>query len=165
MLPAGDYMLDHADNRRDGDDGLPQLGSLIQIEGAGAGTTTIRRASGAAAFRLLHVSQTGTLDLNGVTLAGGDGDAAGGGGIYNQGRLEVNNGVVQGCAATDGGGLYMAEGEHGNPDQYASGRECGETPKVAGCLTQWGPPNCTVARSPETRARPTRAAFRRAAAA
>lgn len=100
----------------EGQNGLPVIksGSTITINGNGA---TIQRSSaeGTPAFRLFY--NYGDLTLNGVTIKGGKsaqtyfGHIGGGGGIKNQGKLQVlnstiteNSGSNQG-SSEDGGGI------------------------------------------------------------
>ncbi|MEQ9481247.1 Ig-like domain-containing protein [Coleofasciculus sp. F4-SAH-05] len=103
ILPAGTYTFALPGTNEDaGLDGDLDITSPIIIQGAGAETTIIDAAS---IERVLHVLETGTLFLDGVTLTGGNDDD--GGGIYNEGTLNVNNTTISGNSATgDGGGIY-----------------------------------------------------------
>jgi hypothetical protein len=95
-----------------GETGLPRITSQITIEGNGS---TIVRATGAPAFRLLAVNATGTLTLVGTTLSGGSavgGLLLGNGGavsIAAGGTLNLINSTISGnTAALLGGGIFNA---------------------------------------------------------
>jgi hypothetical protein len=70
-LEAGTYTLTTVDNETDGPNGLPSITGPLAITGAGAEMTIIARDANAPPFRILHVAATGTLIVQGVTLAGG----------------------------------------------------------------------------------------------
>lgn len=93
-----------------GSTGLPSITSTVTISGNGA---VIERQA-AAQFRLLYVAPAGgDLTLLGVTLrngfsnfSGGIDDPAGGGAIYNQGRLKVvDSKIVSNTTDWHGGGI------------------------------------------------------------
>ncbi len=111
VLPASStHTLTTANNSTPyGPTGLPVVTSAITIAGKGS---TITRASGAPAFRLLGVSSTGNLTIRQTTLSGGA--AAGsdrtGGGVFNRGKLTLSNSTVSGNTAADGGGVYTGYG-------------------------------------------------------
>jgi hypothetical protein len=69
-LAAGTYTVTAVDNSTDGENGLPSITSPITIQGAGAETTMLERASTAPEFRLLHVSVDGVLQIEGLTARG-----------------------------------------------------------------------------------------------
>ena len=108
---TGDVTLTAADNGDTGPNGLPVITSVITLEGAGH---TLARDATAPAFRLLAVKSTGDLTLNTLTLSNGYNSSSGsgsgsinGGGIFNQGRLTINNSPVSGNRVrVSGGGLY-----------------------------------------------------------
>jgi hypothetical protein len=91
--------------------GLPQISSVISIQGNGA--IIQRSASASAEFRLIEVKQDAHLILDQITLSGGRAirnsslyiDA--GGGIHNQGTLTLINSTVSDNSTPDvGGGIY-----------------------------------------------------------
>lgn len=99
-MAAGTYTLVAVDNNTDGPNGLPSITSNITINGAGANTTIIERASTSTPpFRIIHVAATGTLTLDKLTIRGGVAAVTGepfeeetGGGILNQGgTLNIND--------------------------------------------------------------------------
>lgn len=89
------YSLTAADNT---DDGLPEITGNVRISGD---RTIIQRApSITTAFRIFHVTQTGNLTLDSLTVRGGEasgnGFAAGGGGLFNDhGRLTLTDVTVR----------------------------------------------------------------------
>ncbi|HWM38945.1 MAG TPA: hypothetical protein VNS49_17690, partial [Streptomyces sp.] len=89
------YSLTAADNT---DDGLPEVTGKVRISGD---STIIQRApSTSAAFRVFHVTQTGNLSLDSVTVRGGEASGNGfgeaGGGILNDhGRLTLTDVTVR----------------------------------------------------------------------
>jgi hypothetical protein len=117
-----------------GPTGLPDIASIITIEGNGS---TIRRDPSAAQFRILAVRFNGNLTLQETTVSGGvvagsnngggvynrgtlsmvdctvSGNSAGqfGGGVHNRARLNLTNSTVSGnSAGYHGGGLYALVG-------------------------------------------------------
>ncbi|MFD3481017.1 hypothetical protein [Streptomyces sp. NPDC058695] len=88
-----------------GPSGLPPITGKVRITGA---NTTIRRSSTAATdFRILYVGRGATLTLNQVTLSGGTASDPTplGGGIYNDGTLNVLGGSIRHNTALAGGGV------------------------------------------------------------
>lgn len=105
------YSLTAADNT---DDGLPEITSKVRISGQGS---IIQRApSATAAFRILHVTRTGSLSLDSVTVRGGSASGSGfgqaGGGLFNDGgRLTLNGVTVRNNSARFlGGGIWNNAG-------------------------------------------------------
>lgn len=101
------YSLTAADNT---DDGLPEITGRVRITGDG---TTIQRAPGrTAAFRVLHVTPTGNLSLDSVTVRGGEASGSGygeaGGGLFNDhGRLTLTDTTVRNNSSSFlGGGIW-----------------------------------------------------------
>ncbi|MGH8582446.1 MAG: choice-of-anchor Q domain-containing protein [Gammaproteobacteria bacterium] len=93
-----------------GETGLPRITSQITIEGNGS---TIMRATGAPAFRLLAVDATGNLTLVGTMLRGGWALGRQGIGgavsIAPGGILNLTNSTISGnTAALLGGGIFNA---------------------------------------------------------
>jgi hypothetical protein len=124
---------------------LPKITSYITIQGMGAGRTAIygsckesqrNPTTGeclGAEFRVLHVRPTGALWLDGVTIRNGQAQASSaghdkfGGGIYNEGSLEVRSSTVMRNYARDGGGaifnrgyLYIQDSTLNNNSAYPS---------------------------------------------
>jgi hypothetical protein len=112
-LAAGTYTLSAPDNDTNGPNGLPQITSRLKLEGAGADSTTIVRASDAPRFRLMYVGPSGSLTIQGITLQGGS-SLSGGSGIYNGGGfVNISHSVVTGNLVSGvglGGGLTNAGG-------------------------------------------------------
>ena len=102
QLAAGTYTLTAADNETsDGLNGLPVVTGQLTITGVTAESSTIERAPGAPAFRLLQVSASGALTLRRLTLRGG---SAGfgtwrGGAIYSRGDVAIMESVLTGHSA------------------------------------------------------------------
>jgi hypothetical protein len=108
VLAAGaTYLLDEVWATQVGPNGLPVVTSEITIEGNGS---TIERAEAAPAFRLLMVTDAGTLDLVDVTLQNGDsGDTYCGGALLNGGgQAQLTRTTVTGSTAPNGGGICNA---------------------------------------------------------
>ena len=106
------YTLTVIDNATDGNNGLPLITSSITINGNGA---VIQRDNAFAPdFRIFHVSGTGNLTLNNLTIRYGAADN--GGGIYNNGGVLALNGVtvtlntVTYVIGGKGGGIYNGTG-------------------------------------------------------
>lgn len=118
ILPSHSiFVLNSSDNTTYGPTGLPVITSPITIIGNGA---TIQRDSSAPPFRLLAVAAGGELNLYNITLQGGyapfttsiDRVSRQGGGIYNLGKLHLNNVKIRENTTGEygyGGGVY-AEG-------------------------------------------------------
>lgn len=100
-----------------GDVGLPPITSLVVINGRNA---TITRAVDAPDFRIFHVTETGSLTLNDLTITNGLADSSmpdgtssafpgSGGAIYNDGGLlTVNESVLESNNADfHGGAIFM----------------------------------------------------------
>jgi hypothetical protein len=107
--PGRTVTLTRVDNTTYGPTGLPVISSAITIAGNGG---TIARPATAPAFRLLAVSATGELTLEGLTLTGGlasgDSDVSNsGGGVSNRGVVTISSSTISGNTATGlGGGVY-----------------------------------------------------------
>lgn len=100
-LPAGTYTLTTA---------LPQIDSVVTIQGVSSATTIVIRATAAPAFRIFDASG-GSADttLNNLDIVNGliVGDA--GGGVYTRGRpLTVNDSRLRDNTATNGSGGAIA---------------------------------------------------------
>jgi hypothetical protein len=110
-LAAGTYTLTAVDNDTEGPNGLPSVTSTLTLQGAGADTTVIERASSTTLFRLLHVATTGELTLEGLTVSGGNvGFSDFGGGLFNRGVLALEHTTVSHNVADGGGGLFNGGG-------------------------------------------------------
>lgn len=102
-------------NIYDGQAGLPDITSNITIQ-SGIGST-LMRVSIVNNFRILYVTASGNLTLNGLTVRGGHvtgGGSSSGGGILNQGTLTLNNSTIRNNRLTGsfpkGGGIFNAGG-------------------------------------------------------
>jgi hypothetical protein len=113
-LEAGVYALTTINNNTDGANGLPSVTGTLTITGEGAGETIIERAASSPGFRLLHVAPTGALTLEQVTLQGGlcypcgnENLVIAGGGLFNRGRVTINDSILTANqAGGQGGGLW-----------------------------------------------------------
>lgn len=112
VLSGGTYTYTAVNNSSGGDNGLPLVTTDITIEGNGA--TIERDMAAVATFRLINVSNTGTLTLKDAVVQGGVADDAGfgyyGGGIRSSGELNLDNVTIQGNSARRGGGVAMTFG-------------------------------------------------------
>jgi hypothetical protein len=106
-LESGNYILTTADNETEGSNGLPSISSPITIQGAGR-RGHIDHAQRSEQFRILHVGSACALTLRGLTVSGGSGGTAPGGGIFNNGTLTVTDCVVANneSEVAGGGGVH-----------------------------------------------------------
>lgn len=109
LATSANYVLDQVHIIYYGPNGLPVIGTNLTIEGR---NSTIRRAPGAPAFRLLVVNSSGTLFLRDLTLQGGDaGPTYCGGALLNAfGRADLLRTAVTGSTARSGGGICNSSG-------------------------------------------------------
>ena len=109
LATSADYVLDQVHINYYGPNGLPIIGSNVTIEGR---NSTIERAPGAPAFRLLVVNSSGTLFLRDLTLQGGDaGPTNCGGALLNAfGSAALTRTIVTGSTAPSGGGICNSSG-------------------------------------------------------
>lgn len=105
-LRPGTYTLTAVNNKNtDGANGLPSITSKMTIKGADAKTTVVQRNANAPFFRILHVSGTGSLTLDGLTIMSGLSVAETlGGGIFNDGILTITNSTISSNSTNAGGG-------------------------------------------------------------
>ena len=90
---------------------LPDLSRNITITGLGAGTSTVQRDSAASSsFRIFTVDAGETVNISGLTIAGGNAGSGSGGGLDNFGTLTVSNSVFSSNSASFGGGLANESG-------------------------------------------------------
>ena len=117
-LEAGVYTLTTADNEtpgsngQNGPNGLPSITSTLTIKGTGADATGIARplSSSPPFFRLMHVSASGNLTLQGVKLSGGF-CVCDGAGLYNDGgAVNVTDSIFAQNGALGTGGLASIAG-------------------------------------------------------
>jgi hypothetical protein len=103
LAPRCVYTIRQADNTGDG---LPEITGDVRITGD---RTTIERNS-ADAFRIFHVTRSGSLSLKGLTVRFGQTSSAGGahgGGIFNdRGRLTLTDSIVRNNLGSAGGGIW-----------------------------------------------------------
>ena len=109
LADSANYVLDQVHISHFGPNGLPIIGSNVTIEGR---NSTIERAPGAPAFRLLQVNSSGTLFLRDLTLRGGDcGPTSCGGALLNAfGQADLIRTTITESAAPDGGGICNSSG-------------------------------------------------------
>jgi predicted outer membrane repeat protein len=89
-LAAGTYKVKKVDNTVDGPNAFPTITRRITIVGKGASTTVIKRtSSNKVPMRLFHVSPSGSLILQKVTVTNGLLTSGSGGAIHNAGHLMV----------------------------------------------------------------------------
>lgn len=112
LATGGVYALVDADNDTIGPNGLPAITGEVIINGNGA---TIERSPAAEtpAFRLVHVSATGTLTAFDTTFRGGVAPDGDGGGLHNDGGVLslVGGAVIQCTSAVRGGGIFNEGGQ------------------------------------------------------
>jgi hypothetical protein len=114
LKPSTTFDLIKADNKTNGANGLPVIGSSkavdLTIVGNGDPIERVGNRSGSNAFRLFDVAPGASLTLDHVTLQGGwasgTGAAGDGGAVYNQGTLTVSNGSTFSGSAHLGSGIY-----------------------------------------------------------
>ena len=142
-LAAGcTYQLTAANNTSPtlGGNGLPVITSPITLNGPG---TTI--AGNGSTFRILEVSATGNLTVQGLTITGGTTQGMGGGILNLEGTLTLNHSQVTGNAAqggpmSSGGGIAsgtMGTGPLGTTTLNAS-QVSGNTASNAGGILNHG---------------------------
>ena len=108
VIPAGSYLLSLAGAFEDAAlTGDLDLTDDVSLEGASASTTIV---DGQGLDRVFHVRPGVTASIQDLTVEGGDSGTSGGGGISNQGALEVTDCVVSGNLAGFGGGLVQSIG-------------------------------------------------------
>ena len=105
-LDAGTYKLTSIDNDTNLKNGLPSITSTLTVKGAGAGMTFIARDPSAVAFRIMHVSASGNVTLDGLTLMGGR--QTQGAGLHNQGGMVTltDSAVAGNVSDSEGAGLF-----------------------------------------------------------
>ena len=109
LAPSATYVLNEVSALHYGPNGLPIVASNITIEGR---NSTIRRAPGSPAFRLLVVNSSGTLFLRDLTLQGGDsGPTYCGGALLNAfGRADLLRTTITESTAPGAGGICNSSG-------------------------------------------------------
>ncbi|NLU75741.1 hypothetical protein HCC61_24330 [Streptomyces sp. HNM0575] len=137
LAPRCVYTLTAADNVGDG---LPEITGKVRISGDG---TTIDRNS-TAAFRIFHVTQTGSLSLNSITVRNGatstEGGAHGGGVFNDRGKLALTDSTVRNNLASTGGGIWNQLGTLTLKNTTVAGNRAGFGGAVAtnGTMTMEG---------------------------
>lgn len=103
-LPAGDYVLTLAGINEDyAATGDLDFQSNITLNGAGSDITVI---DGNANDRVIQIFQGKTVTLSGVTLKNGNALGQNGGGLLNDGVLNLTAGAIITNTAARGGGIY-----------------------------------------------------------
>jgi hypothetical protein len=77
------------------------LGKSLTLNGAGQGTTAV---NGNQVGSVFVINPDVSATLSGMTIT--NGKASNGGGIYNEGTLDLNNVLIGANTASDGGGIY-----------------------------------------------------------
>lgn len=116
VLPAGVYELDTTTVGSAGDNssakGDLDITSEITINGAGAALTTIQAGGdGTPTDRVLHVLSEGQLTFSDMTVSSGRAISAPahvGGGILNEGSVDLSHCVVSNNRASAGGGIWSS---------------------------------------------------------
>ena len=90
---------------------LPLLVEKFEFQGNGANVLAVERNPAVAAkFRIFEVDLDKEVTIKDLTIRGGDVTAGGaignGGGIWNRGKLRLENCVVNDNTADEGGGIY-----------------------------------------------------------
>ena len=88
---------------------LPDLTGTITIQGPGADDVTVERSSAAGTpqLRIFQVDSGATADISGLTIANGDSNFLGGGGVYNDGTLTIESSTLSNNSTPYfGGGIY-----------------------------------------------------------
>jgi hypothetical protein len=151
LAPNCTYTLTHASSfPAYGPNGLPVITKRVEVHGRGA---TITRAVSAPPFRILAIGVNGRLTLDGLTVSNGHardgangsdvtnccgglgGDGRDGGGIYNRGRLFLEQVTVTGNAAGnggDGGDSTSSDGQDGDPNLAGAGEAGDDTVDTIG---------------------------------
>jgi hypothetical protein len=128
-LEAGTYSLTAADHSGfAGDTGLPAITGSVAIVGAGASATIIQRTVPlfqSPNFRLFEVGETGRLDLEHLTLAGGGGVyQEPGAAVYSLGTLRIKNATVRDNVSDTAGTIYSHRGDLSVSDsQFVANRD------------------------------------------
>ncbi|MBL1179034.1 DUF4347 domain-containing protein [Pantanalinema sp. GBBB05] len=78
------------------------ISSDVTITGTGANLLTV---SGNNASRVFSIA-SGTVAIDGLTIANGSANGGQGGGIYNAGTLGISNSTIRNSSASGGGGIY-----------------------------------------------------------
>jgi hypothetical protein len=114
-LEAGSYILNEAaEVNDDGPNGLPSITTAITIVGKGPTRTVIEidpSIQPSLGLRILHVGETGILDLDGIALRGTFSFIAPDStGIFNLGTTNIFNAMIEGHLNTfnSGGGIFNA---------------------------------------------------------
>jgi hypothetical protein len=105
------FQLSVVNNTTDGPTGLPVIATGDKLTIAGSGGDVIDRGSStgtAPAFRLLDVAQGATLRLEDLTLTGGLAFGA----VYSQGTLDLNGVTVAGNTASGSSGAPGSAGQN-----------------------------------------------------
>lgn len=122
ILQDGTYTLTEVDNTTGGPNGLPSISSAITIRGSSPIATTIRRdpslGLGEPRFRIFHVTASGALTLEGLTIQGGhaafdpelEHSGFGGGLLNDGGAVEISDCIFRSNRADYGGGVHILEG-------------------------------------------------------
>ncbi|MEU6221957.1 right-handed parallel beta-helix repeat-containing protein [Streptomyces sp. NPDC047022] len=100
----------HLTTAYSGDDGLPPIDRQLTIEGRDS--TIVRDGATAGVFRIFHVTSTGDLRLDDVTIRGGNAPDDGGGILVDApGMLKLDKAILDNnTAGFEGGGVAVKQG-------------------------------------------------------
>ena len=136
------YDLTAVDNVTSGPNGLPSITSTMIINGNGS---SLVRGGGAPDFRFFHIASSGDLELNDMTLTGGDPGINSAGAIFiNQGELRLNGSLVTGNTAAKGGAIFNFSGTLGIASSTLSGNSATSGSNDGGAILIQGSGSMTV---------------------
>jgi hypothetical protein len=126
LVAGTTFTLTAVNNTTDGATGLPVIAAQDNLTIQGNGDTITRSTvSGTPDFRLLDVGRRAALTLESLTLQGGlaygFGVSAEGGGIYNQGTLDLNGVTLQNNTAQGGVGVLFGRSGFFTPGPGGNG--------------------------------------------
>jgi CSLREA domain-containing protein len=85
-------------------------GHTITLNGAGASLAIVQMTGGSITHRVFLVALGTTADISGISVENGHVAVNGGGGILNDGTLNLSNSTVSQNSAQFGGGIYLNTG-------------------------------------------------------
>ena len=105
--PGAVYTVQNASGEID----FNESGNTITLNGAGSGTAIVQMHSATTITNRVFTVDTGTTaDISGISVEDGNVTGGLGGGILNQGTLNLSDSTVSGNSALEGGGIYLDAG-------------------------------------------------------